>query len=97
MAQMEIIGSRRIDTTACEFDVALDSGEPVVAELFSIEERGTLWEWVIRSIKERNNIVTLTCANWISESGAFVGRKVNSRPMKAVERKRYAKLLCETR
>ena len=92
-ARFEITGSRRLGLDRCEFDVVLTSGKVGVHELFQVEERGTLWEWVVLGTEEREGLTTLHCMNWVPVSGAFVGETCSSRPMKAVERKRYAKYL----
>jgi hypothetical protein len=45
-AHFEIIGSRRLGLDGCEFDVVLTSGKVALHELFQVEQRGSLWEWV---------------------------------------------------
>jgi hypothetical protein len=92
-AHFEIRGSRRLGLDRCEFDVVLTSGQIAAHELFQVEERGSLWEWVVLKVEDNAGITTLHCMNWVPASGAFVGEKCISRPMKAVERKRYAKYL----
>jgi len=92
-AHFEISQSRRLGLDRCEFDVVLKSGNIGVHELFQVEERGSLWEWVILRVEVKEGITTLHCMNWVPESGAFVGEKCFCRPMKAVERKRYSKYL----
>lgn len=92
-AHFEITGSRRSGLDRCEFDVMLTSGVVGVHDLFQLEERGSLWQWVVLRIEEKGRVTTLHCMNWVPENGAFVGEKCFTRPMKAVERKRYAKHL----
>jgi hypothetical protein len=93
MAAFEIVDSRRLGTETCEFDVAPRSGEIVVGELFSVEERGSLWEYIILSITEKADFLTLGCVTWLPEDGALVGSVVTTRALNAVARKRYAKVL----
>lgn len=92
-AQFQIAGSRRLGLDRCEFDVKLASGRVGVHDLFQVEERGSLWEWVVLRVMENDGVTTLHCMNWVPESGAFIGEECWSRPMKAAERKRYAKYL----
>jgi hypothetical protein len=92
-AQFEIKESRRHGLERCEFDVLLISGEIQVHEVFQVEERGTLWEWVILKTSNKQSLTNLFCMNWLPSDGTFVGLKVHSRPMKAPERKRYSKHL----
>jgi hypothetical protein len=93
MAVFTITGSRRLGLEDCEFDVVVESGALVVRELFPIEERGSLCEFVILSIKARGDSVTLYCKPWLPESGAFVGMRAETRRLKAVDRKRYRSVL----
>jgi hypothetical protein len=92
-AHFEIRASRRLGLDRCEFDVLLQSGSIGIHEVFQVEERGTLWEWVVLAIEEKRGFLTLRCMNWVPESGAFIGECTSSRAMKAPERKRYAKYL----
>lgn len=92
-AHFKISDSRRLGLDRCEFDVVVASGKVGMHELFQVEERGSLWEWVILGIKEKDGTTSLHCMNWVPVSGAFVGQECFSRSMKAAERKRYAKYL----
>ncbi len=92
-AHFEICDSRRLGLDRCEFDVVVVSGTVGVHEMFQVEERGSLWEWVILGVAEKEGLATLRCMNWVPTNGAFVGQKCFSRPMKAAERKRYTKYL----
>lgn len=92
-AHFEISDSKRLGLDRCEFEIVVASGKVGVHELFQVDERGSLWEWVILKIEEKEGITTLHCMNWVPTNGAFVGQKCFSRPMKAAERKRYAKYL----
>lgn len=93
LTKFEIIGSRRLGLESCEFDVVVDSGDPVVGELFPIQERGSLWEFIIVGIDRGSDLVTLRCVTWLPGDGAFVGLKATTRAMTAVDKKRYAKAL----
>jgi hypothetical protein len=93
MATFKIVGSRRCGLEDCEFDVVVESGALVKGELFPIEERGSLWEFLIFSIAEQPDFTTLCCKPWLARSGDFVGMQATTRPLKAVDRKRYARLL----
>jgi len=93
MATFRIVGSRRLGPANCEFDVIVESGSVAVGELFPIEERGSLWEYIILSVEQRSDVVTLGCVTWIPTSGAFVGLTASTRAMKAVDKKHYAKVL----
>jgi len=93
MAEFAIIDSRRLGLYRCEFDVSDISGELRARDLFQLLERGTLWEYIILDVSGGAGVVTLHCITWVPCDGAFVGMKTTSRPMKAVERKRYAKVL----
>jgi hypothetical protein len=59
-AHFEIRGSRRLGVDRCEFDVVLTSGQIGVHEVFQIEERGTVWEWVVLGVEEREGVTTLS-------------------------------------
>lgn len=93
MAEFTIVNSRRLGLDRCEFDVSDLTGELRPRDLFQFLERGTLWEYVILDVVATANFSTLSCITWVPSNGAFVGLKSASRPMKAIERKRYAKAL----
>jgi hypothetical protein len=93
MAIFRIEGSRRLGLDRCEFDVGEVRGEIRPLEYFAFMERGTAWEYVILDVKGRAGGATLLGLSWIPEDGAFVGFEVTSRPMKSVQRKRWAKML----
>jgi hypothetical protein len=92
-SHFEISDSRRLGLDRCEFDVVLTSGTIGVHDIFQVVERGSLWEWVVLKTEKKEGISTLHCMNWVPSNGAFVGEKCSSRPLKAIERKRYAKYL----
>lgn len=92
-AHFEVRDSRRLGLDRCEFDVVVVSGKVCLHELFQVVERGSLWEWVILRVEEKETITTLHCMNWVPANGAFIGQKCSSRPMKAAERKRYTRYI----
>jgi hypothetical protein len=96
MATFEITDSRRLGLERCEFDVRIIEGEVCVGELFPIEDRGTLWEYIVLAVQRNETTHTLDCVTWIPSSGAFVGLTVSTRAMNSVDRKRYAKVLPES-
>jgi hypothetical protein len=91
----EIIGSRRLGLSTCEFDVVAESSRLVVGDFFPIKERGSLREYVVVSVEPQAAFVTLGCVAWIPADGAFVGTVVSTRPMTAVDKRRWAKALPE--
>jgi hypothetical protein len=93
MAEFTVVDSRRLGLDRCEFDISDVVGELRPRDLFQFLERGTLWEYVILDVVGTANVSTLHCITWVPSDGAFVGFKTSSRPMKAIERKRYAKVL----
>lgn len=93
MAEFTVVDSRRLGSGRCEFDISDITGEFQARHMFQFLERGTLWEYVILDFSRASNRTTLHCMTWVPCDGAFVGMKTTSRPMKAVERKRYAKVL----
>jgi hypothetical protein len=94
--RFEIVGSRRLGLSTCEFDVVQESGRLVVGDFFPIKERGSLWEYVVVSVEQRTGFATLGCVAWIPADGAFIGTVVSTRAMTATDRKRWAKALPET-
>ncbi|MBR0664013.1 hypothetical protein GXW71_06550 [Roseomonas hellenica] len=95
MGIFEIIGSRRLGLCSYEFNVVLQSGDVFAAEIFPVEENGSLWEYIIISIEPGTDFITLGCVTWLPASGAFVGLRGSTRVMNATDRKRYAKALPE--
>jgi hypothetical protein len=93
MAKFLIEDTRRLGLDRSEFDVSQVEGSVSPKEIFQFTERGTLWEYVILEARQRPDYVTLSCMNWVPESGAFIGISCTSRPMKAAERRRYEKYL----
>ena len=93
MAKFLVKDTRRLGLDRCEFDVAQVEGVIAEREVFQFSERGTLWEYVVLEIRRHRDHATLFCMNWVPESGAFVGLRSTSRPMKAAERRRYEKYL----
>ncbi|HEY8575319.1 MAG TPA: hypothetical protein VIL88_03155 [Devosia sp.] len=93
MAQFKIIESRRLGLEECEFDVSPEAGQVISGEMFPIQERGSLWEYVVVTAQHRGEHVTLLCRPWLPGDQAFVGLSVTTRKLTAVDRKRYRKLL----
>ena len=89
----KIIDSRRCGLSTCEFDIIAESGTPVVGDFFPIKERGSLWEYIVVSVEQRTDFLTLECVAWIPTDGAFVGTQVSTRAMTTADRKRWAKAL----
>ena len=89
----KILDSRRLGLSTCEFDVVAEDGRPTVGDLFPIKEQGSLWEYIIVSVEERINFLTLGCVAWIPVDGAFVGTVASTRAMTAVDKERWAKAL----
>jgi len=93
MATFLINGTRRLGLDRSEFDVSRVEGDFNPGDIFQFAERGTLWEYVILEVRRHLDHVTLLCMNWVPESGAFIGMRSSSRPMKAAERRLYEKYL----
>ena len=93
MAKFLITDTRRLGLDRSAFAVSQVEGGILPGEIFQLSERGTLWEYVILEVDQHRDHATLFCLNWVPESGAFAGMSGTSRPMKAAERRRYAKHL----
>jgi hypothetical protein len=91
----KIVGSRRLGLSTCEFDVVVESGSLAVGDFFPIEERGSLWEYIVVSVERRTDFITLGCVAWIPMDGAFVGALVNTRAMTSADKKTWARALPE--
>jgi hypothetical protein len=93
MAVFQILATRRSSLNSSEFDVRLLTGSISPYEIFTCDDRGAPFEYVIRTVDVRPNGITLSCLNWVLHDGHLVGMEVESRPMKSAEAKRYRKLL----
>jgi hypothetical protein len=95
MAKFRIVTSRRLGLENCEFDVIYTAGTVNAGEVFEILDRGTLWEYVVMNTLQEQGLVKLECVTWVPEDGAFAGVSAESFPMKAVHKRRYAKVLAK--
>jgi len=89
-----IVASRKLGLENCEFDVTVREGEVLRGETFEIQERGTLWQFVVTGVTlTSSEVVTLKCVTWLVADGAFVGECCNSRAMRKSDRRMFAKVL----
>jgi hypothetical protein len=93
MAKLQIVRSKRIDLQRSEFETKPLSGNPSPHQIFEYQDEQAAWEFVIVSIAAATEGVRLCCLNWLPKDGFLEGATVETRELKARERKRYSRFL----
>jgi hypothetical protein len=92
VAIFKILSTRRCGLETSEFDIQIISGFPERLEIFTCDDNGSPYEYVIKELSQQEHCSTLLCINWVLFNDHHSGIVVESRPMKAAERRRYRNL-----